>query len=360
MGFAVLANVSVLLLLLLSKRPPSLPELNVAFIGNSMTFVNDIPRLIEALSDGQLTQNSCLHGSLNLGSILVYGNGMYGKFAHKNARSDGGFYDFGACTVPQLLFGHDENLQPNNSNSYYRDDGSNPCFRNEKYFDFLQDKLLAYGEPSWDLVVMNDRSIYPGLPERRNRTIQALQNVYSNYFLQTSARPVFYMTYAYNYTGKSNVGDIPQFTSRIWYGYQQYAASLGALLPQSQQPLVAPVGLAFLVLWEEDFGMWERLFYTDGLHPSQHGSFLIGCILFATLFGRMPAATVAIPADLSTLWRRARRMQVVRGGDEQPYPTRSEAYFLYRVAERVALHGYRPKSLIDERDITLLEASVSV
>jgi hypothetical protein len=51
-------------------------HVRVAFIGNSITFVNDIPRLIEVMAQGRLTQDSCLHGSLNFMTILSKGNGM--------------------------------------------------------------------------------------------------------------------------------------------------------------------------------------------------------------------------------------------------------------------------------------------
>ena len=47
----------------------------------------------------------------------------------------------------------------------------------------------------------------------------------------------------------SALGDIPEFTSRIWYGYQLYSETLSKLLPPQQQPILVPSALAFLLIY---------------------------------------------------------------------------------------------------------------
>lgn len=89
-------------------RKASLPYYQVAIIGNSMCYYNDLPRLLETLGDGHIQQDSCLHGDASLSSLLVWGNGMAVKWKTGNARDMDGDrtqYDFGACTVHQLFFG---------------------------------------------------------------------------------------------------------------------------------------------------------------------------------------------------------------------------------------------------------------
>jgi hypothetical protein len=54
----------------------ALPYIKV-MIGNSMQYYNDLPRFLEAISDGHIEQNSCLHGDSNLHSILVTGSGTF-------------------------------------------------------------------------------------------------------------------------------------------------------------------------------------------------------------------------------------------------------------------------------------------
>jgi len=141
------------------------------------------------------------------------------------------------------------------------------------------------------------------------------------------------------------LGDVAEFTSLTYEGYKQYADLLERLLPESQKPRIAPVGLAFLIVWEENYELWERLFHVDLIHPSPLGTFLEGCVLHHTLFGSMPKNEVAVRGDMFTLWMKARRFQP---GDHRrtPFPTEEEAAYLYHVATRVVIYGHLPETFI--------------
>ena len=91
-----------------------IPRINVAFVGNSFQFVNDLPRFLEALSLGKVHQDSMFHGSLSLVTLLQRGNGMYNKWNTTNALRENGIFDYGACTIPQLVLGYDDNLSVRN------------------------------------------------------------------------------------------------------------------------------------------------------------------------------------------------------------------------------------------------------
>jgi hypothetical protein len=413
----------------------------VAFVGNSITFVNDLPRLMEALSWNTIDQNSCLHGSLSFVSILSKGNGMYNKWKTSTAvltdtssSTTSPMYDFGACTVRQLLLGYDKYLTENNVNGHYTDDGMNPCFQDANYYEYLTELYsvsAAAGSSSsfiqWDYVVMNDQTVQPGLQRRRKRSLRSLRRVYAKLFNQTTTTvPVLLSTYGYdkslyddddaddldendddgndqdddsydeedegqqqqananqNYDHNddaiySALGDVPEFTSRIWYGYQLYAQSLGKVLPASQQPLVVPSALAFLLIWEENYSAWLTLFYEDGFHPSPHGTYLLGCCLYATLYQRMPPPPTYSwqesgsswsrrhakysgndTAPMQAMFSRARRMHTESMGDDRPFPTVEEALYLYGIAERVVLKKVVPISLLSAETIAQMEAEES-
>ena len=96
-------------------------DLKVAFVGNSIQYYNDFPRLMEAISGYHITQNSCLRGGATLSTILTRGNGMKTKFKSSNAKTESGGYDIGAPNVYDLLVGD------------YSDD--------------------------WDYIVLNDRTV---------------------------------------------------------------------------------------------------------------------------------------------------------------------------------------------------------
>ncbi|GKY94909.1 hypothetical protein MPSEU_000455800 [Mayamaea pseudoterrestris] len=373
-GVPIILIVTTTVLLFTTPSAPKVDEYHVAFIGNSITFANDLPRFMQALSRKRIQQQSCLHGSLSLRSHLTHGNGMYHKWNTKQALDDNGQYDFGSCTVPQLLFGYDDNLASGNENGYYKNDGKNPCFSDSSYYDYMAATYEQQGPPQWDFVVMNDRTTFPAVYDLRQKSLNALQNYYVNYLQTTGAQPVLLMTYAYNYQAFYNVtndddnsngddddddddpistqvGDIAEFSSHLYHGYMQYARLLNESL--ERQTLVAPIGLAFLTIWEESFEMWQKLFYTDYLHPSPLGTYLMGCVLYATIYQRMPSIDAAM--DISNLWARARRMEVWSEGPTMALPTRDEAAYLLRVAERVALQQHLPKSLLSEKEVMEIE-----
>jgi hypothetical protein len=144
-------------------------DLNVAFIGNSYLFVNDIPRLMETISDGHIFQDSCIHAGGSLSALLVTGNGMYNRWAtdeailysaddyNENYGGNRAIYDFGSCSVPQLLKGSDDNLAYGNSYGQFYDDGQNPCLQDPYYLTFLQDTApSSLYSLKWDFVVLAD------------------------------------------------------------------------------------------------------------------------------------------------------------------------------------------------------------
>lgn len=87
-------------------------DINVAFIGNAYFFVNDVPRVLEAISEYHVHQNSLIHPSASLSSLLITGNGMYKVWRTEEAdigdkyyTNNGKYsimYDYGACTVSRM------------------------------------------------------------------------------------------------------------------------------------------------------------------------------------------------------------------------------------------------------------------
>jgi len=401
-------------------------------IGNSMMYYNDMPRLLEALSEDRIQQDSCLHGDASLSTILITGSGTYkiwkqgvgqfqnastelfdesGKARTSNSKNNNAgykerLYDYGACTVPQLLFGYDATLDQKmqdwsfentiddddsnedfyfDDDEYYTmdyandiynynfdsyDDGSNPCLMDPNYYRYRnslywQDGLREEDDndvddnnyenywtwkpkpPKWDYIILNDNTRNPAQTSYRSDALSILEQKYIAWFQETGATPVLMFTYAYDtpYRDMSGLLDIPTFTSLTYEGYRQFAELLSQRLPENQQPKIAPVGLAFLTVWEESFDFWNStLFHVDRIHPSPHGTFLQGCVVYCTLYGLLPPKTTAI-GKLETLFDGARRMQPSRHR-RLPLPTREEASYLYHVAERVCLQNHVPKSFV--------------
>lgn len=342
-------------------------EINVALVGGAYLYVNDISRVMEAVSSGHVNQQSCIHPGGSLARVLASGNGMYQAWQTENAikwtsannnynaddyfnnndddDGDGSYvlYDYGACTVAQMLQGYDEYIGYQNPTGAYYDDGLNPCIVDEKYANIIQYEFLKDGKPEWDYVVIADQTKRMAVAESRNETLESLEYGLAPFLQSNGAVPVLVDTHAFwsNSTDMSQFTDIPTFTNMIYEGMEEYQAVLSEILPKEQTPLVAPIGMAYLTIWEEDHDLWLELFMEDGVHSSTKGTYLFSLVLYGTLFGHMPDHDVSIPDDTEELFAFSRRVL----GEEITYPTTDEAKYMHNVASRVALNGYIPSSL---------------
>lgn len=324
-------------------------DLQVAFLGNAYLFVNDVPRLLEAISEGHVYQNSCLHAGGSLSDLWITGNGMYTLWHTDEATltySTGddeyseslSTYDYGLCSVTQILQGYDEYIAYGNAYGTYYSDGLNPCLIDTDYATFVKAELER--DPvHWDYVVMVEQTKRTAIEDARNDTVQALLTQYGPLLKTSGAIPVIVDTHAF-WSSKSNMTgltDIPTFTAMITDGVAEFTAALTSVLPKKQAPLVAPIGLAYLTVWEENFDLWEKLFLDDQIHSSIYGSYMLACVLYATLFGDLPEIPESIPA----LFMDARKIV-----GQPTYPSSDDADYLRAVAGRVVLSGYVPPSLL--------------
>jgi hypothetical protein len=326
----------------------------LAFVGNSFMYVNDLPRVMEAMSmetKGGITQQSCLHGGQSLTSLLKKGNGMYGRWGTEiesqldhDETTGRILQDFGMCTVHQLLLGADPYLTPNNQNHYYLKSGRNPCFQDKVYYteaQYLVSRVLKY-----HYVIFNDHSRRPGQEDQRLASLASLKHHYIPLLKELKTTiPVFLATHAYassSTANTTNMGSVPEFTRRVYNGYMLYAKLLDDHLPRRQVTLVAPTGLAFLQIYDTDYDLWEKLFYTDGFHPSPYGTYLTACVLHTTIFRTMPLANNN--ASSSLLFDNSRRLYF--GPSSTQFPTDEELASLNEACQLVGMEGYLPESFV--------------
>ena len=346
---ALTATVSAAVFLLQEQAFNSV-QTNVAFIGNSNLFVNDLPRLMEAFGNGKLFQDSCLHSKGSLMNIIKTGNGMYQRWQTQNAILDNDLmdngtwtdedgdttllYDYGACSVPQLLIGHDEYLSLGGYDDE-DDDETNPCLQSSQYLEYTES--FDYSAP-WDFVVLTDQSKRMCYAEAREDALLAFNYTYIPILQHTSGIPIIVQPHGFwsesvNMTG---LGDVPSFTAQIYNGALAYVEFMEEQLSEVR---LAPVGMAFLAIYDDDKDLWSKLFLSDGIHPSPSGTFLYASVIYATIYGHMPKSRVVILDDMSSLWSKARKLQ------SNELPTSAEAEYLMDIARQVTLKGFVPDSL---------------
>lgn len=181
------------------------------------------------------------------------------------------------------------------------------------------------------------------IQDGRNGTLASLANYYAPLLNISGAIPVIVDTHAFysENTNMTGLGDIPEFTALIYEGVNEYKKVLASHLPHSRKPIVAPVGLAYLTVWEEKPEVWEALFVNDMMHASVYGTYLCVCVLYMTLFGhRLPDSEINMPENVPGLFYYSRKLV----GKNIAFPTAEEASYLLNVATRVALKGHVPSS----------------
>jgi hypothetical protein len=263
-------------------------DIRVAFLGNSILYFNDCPRVLERMLETRFThvkQNSCLRGGASITELWTQGNGMSDKFSSGKS-NHAVHHDIGAPSVQALL----------------------------------------HGAP-WDFCVVNDFTQGPARPKTRDESKVMLERCYAPLFQKCGATPVILQTAAYRkpVRGTDDLGNVEEWTLSLEKGCQEYVNVLASKLPESQAPLLAPVGNAYFNIHLDNLELWKKLFYRDNFHPSPHGTWLQACILYCTIVGEAP------PTYSPNIWDSCRYMQRV-GKEPSPLPTTEEAHTLRQYA----------------------------
>jgi hypothetical protein len=260
-------------------------RLRIAFLGNSILYYNDCPRLLEQIikSDHQevsVQQDSCLRPNASIASLWTDGNGMRDKFRSPAALlPDGVTFDVGAPTVAALLLSE------------------------------------------WDFLIMNDHTQSPVRNESKELTKRALAGHYAP--LLGACTVIFLQTAAYrepNINDSSDLGDFYEFESRLQTGYREYVEYLMALGVRNAR--IAPFGNACRYLYGSNRPLWHKTYGSDGYHPSPHGTWLMACILYSTMFQTCPRSYDA------EWWKKCRYFEQ----PTLPLPSFDEAMELRNVA----------------------------
>jgi len=220
-------------------------ELQVAFAGNSFTFYNDLPHLVQHI-------------------LLQHGTG--GAWAvHVRACLRGG-----AGLVSLCIDGADMHLQ---KTRFQGGGGMAPT---------LQELLAVDGGP--DVLVLQDHSQAPARERRLRQTLATLHDKYFPWLLACNKRPliVLFETWGFlrNVNRSEEIGDFSAMTQRLSEGYAQIAAHAQAA---GLKVVVAPVGRAFKLVHVRAPVLWPRLYQPDAYHPSPLGSFLAAAHISAAI-----------------------------------------------------------------------------
>lgn len=217
--------------ILLFKTSFSQEETNVLFLGNSYTYVNDLPKIIEEIASNESK-----------------------VFKHESVTP-------GGCT----LFLHLEESQ-----------GS----------------LAKIRKGNWDYVILQEQSQLPVIDYYRHNTLKpsykALHDSIMRYNPQ--AKVIGYMTWGRQYGGQQcvNFGE-GLYCSADFVDFNHMQDTLTAAYCENAyatNSYIAPVGEAWRSSLAENPNL--TLHSSDQSHPSYEGSYLAACVFYAVLWNESP------------------------------------------------------------------------
>ena len=226
------------ILLIISAIPVKSQVKNVLFIGNSYTYVNDLPGMIKGIS-------------LSFGDTMI------------SSQSTSGGSSLNVHTTHPTT-------------------------------------LSLLGQGGWDNVIIQAQSQEPSFSPGQvaSQTYPYAKILVDSARAQSiCVEPVFYMTWGRKNGDASNCGVNPPVCT--YAGMQQRLKESYLEMADSNKAAAAPVGMAWNNA-RNNFPLIE-LYALDGSHPSLHGSYLTACVFYATLYQKTPIGSTYIPSGINAI-----------------------------------------------------------
>ena len=168
-------------------------------------------------------------------------------------------------------------------------------------------------ERAWTWVVLQEQSEIPGFYDMQNEHYQGslkAVEILNTWIQEARADTVLLMTWGQRTQDSLNpilYKDFPTMQQRLAVGYKEMQTRVST----NDRPVpIAPAGLAFQGVYNAvlqtgqdptaDGTDFFNLYDSDGKHPSVEGSYLVACVLYATLSGRDPRRLAYKPKEMST------------------------------------------------------------
>jgi hypothetical protein len=162
------------------------------------------------------------------------------------------------------------------------------------------------GAKAWGFVVLQEQSQRPDFPSAQLETevipyaLQLDGLVHSGH---AATRTVFFETWGHKTGDRGNCAHFPEVCS--YEGMQRRLSAAYADFARRTSALLAPVGTAWknVRLSHPEI----ELYQADGIHPSMQGSYLAACVFYAVLFkkGAVGAGRQGLEAAQANMLQRA-------------------------------------------------------
>ena len=142
----------------------------------------------------------------------------------------------------------------------------------------------------WDNVILQEQSQIPASEQARTASMYPAARLLVSRIKAADATPLFFLTWAHrDGWPEKGLNGYEAMQLQIDYGYLTIARELGVS--------VAPIGCAWMTARRNNprLDLWQQ----DGSHPTEQGTYLAACVLYAAIFRASPEG-LAYHAHLST------------------------------------------------------------
>jgi len=209
----------------------------VLFIGNSYTYVNDLPNMVKQIA-------------LSFGDTLNYESSTPGGASF-------GMHATNATTISKI---------------------------NQQAWDYVV--LQAQSQEAALSTSYVNVNVYPA--------VQSLIDIIEN--SSTCIEPMFFMTWGRKYGDANNCAPWPPVCTYL--GMQQQLRLRYLDFTFTHDASCSPVGMAWKESILQDSTL--NLYSPDNSHPSVYGSYLSACTFYASIFKNSPVGTTYIPNGIDT------------------------------------------------------------
>lgn len=157
--------------------------------------------------------------------------------------------------------------------------------------------LSKINQGNWDFVVLQEQSQMPSFPpgQVQNDVFPYAQQLDQLIHQADSCtKTVFYMTWGRKYGDASNCGNYSPLCT--YEGMQMRLRNSYLQMAQDNNAMVAPAGMAWRSSWYNDSTI--NLWSSDFSHPSLEGTYLTACTFYSTMF-REPSSGLSYTAGIN-------------------------------------------------------------
>lgn len=229
--------------------------------------------------------------------------------------------------------------------------------------------LSKINQGIWDYVVLQEQSQYPVIEYYRDSSMYPSARFLDSLIRQNNQHTAFYMTWGWRDGGIHNINGYTSPEFRNYYHMQDSVTSAYSRISDELNALLLPAGNAWKIAKTIDSSL--ALWLPDGYHPSLIGSYLTACVFYAKFFNESPIGltyTAGISPETAAFLQTCANQAVLGIIDAEniipcafeisrayPNPFNSEANIEYSLSRagrvEIAIYdilGRKIKNLIDE------------